>query len=81
MAVVTLRTLAFGRTLRIIGSALGRGRHLRTSRWTDYRSDLTRLTVTGYGPFPYQVDGDYLGETELLEISHEPNILRLVVPS
>lgn len=81
MAVVTLRTLAFGRTLRIIGSALGRGRHLRTSRWTDYRSDLTRLTVTGYGPFPYQVDGDYLGDTELLEISHEPNILRLVVPS
>ncbi len=80
LAVVTVRTLAFGRTLRIIGSALGQGRHLRTSRWTDHRSDLTRLTVTGYGPFPYQVDGDYLGETELLEISHEPNILRLVLP-
>ena len=56
------------------------GRHLRSSRWTDYRTDLTGITVTGYGPFPYQVDGDHLGDTEHLEITHEPEVLDLVMP-
>lgn len=81
LAVITLRTLAFARTMRIIGSALGNGKHLRASRWTDHRTDLASLTVTGYGPFPYQVDGDHLGDTELLEIKHEPDVLDLVMPT
>jgi diacylglycerol kinase family enzyme len=80
LACVTLRTLAFGRTMRIIGSALGSGRYLRSSRWTDHRVDLTSVTVEGYGPFPYQVDGDHLGDTEHLEIRHEPDVLDLVMP-
>jgi diacylglycerol kinase family enzyme len=80
LAMVTVRTLAFGRTMRIIGSALTAGRHLRTSRWTDHRTDLTEVTVTGYGPFPYQVDGDHLGDTEHLMIRHEPEVLDLVMP-
>jgi diacylglycerol kinase family enzyme len=80
LAMVTLRTLAFAKTMRIIGSALGSGKHLRSSRWTDHRTDLARVTVTGYGPFPYQVDGDHLGDTERLELSHEPDALHLVMP-
>jgi len=80
LAMVTLRTLAFVRAMRIIASALGNGKHLRSSRWTDHRVDLTGATVTGYGPFPYQVDGDHLGDTELLEIRHEPDVLDLVMP-
>jgi diacylglycerol kinase family enzyme len=80
LALVTLRTLAFGKTMRIIGSALTGSRHLRTSRHTEHRTDLTSLTVTGYGPFPYQVDGDHLGDTERLEIRHEPDVLYLVIP-
>jgi diacylglycerol kinase family enzyme len=80
LAMVTVRTLEFGRTMRIIGSALAGGRHLRTSRWTDHRVDLDQITIEGYGPFPYQVDGDYLGETERLEIRHEPEVLDLVLP-
>jgi diacylglycerol kinase family enzyme len=81
LASVTLRTLAFARTVRIIGSALAGGRHLRSSRWSEYRSDLSGITVTGYGPFPYQVDGDHLGDTEHLEITHEPEVLDLVMPA
>jgi diacylglycerol kinase family enzyme len=80
LASVTLRTLAFGRAMRIIGSALSGSRYLRTSKWTEHRTDLTSLTVTGYGPFPYQVDGDHLGDTERLEIVHEPEVLDLVLP-
>lgn len=80
LVALTVRTLAFGRTMRIIGSALTGGHHLRSSRWTDYRTDLTGFTVTGYGPFPYQVDGDHLGDTEHLELTHEPEVLDLVMP-
>ena len=80
LAVVTVRTMAFGPMLRIIGSALGRGKHLRTSSWTDHRVDQAHLTVTGHGPFPFQVDGDHLGDTERLEIRHVPDILDLVLP-
>jgi diacylglycerol kinase family enzyme len=80
LALITLRTLAFAKTMRIIGSALTGSRHLRTSRHTEHRTDLTSLTVTGYGPFPYQVDGDHLGDTEHLEIRHEPEVLDLVLP-
>jgi diacylglycerol kinase family enzyme len=77
---VTLRTMAFARTLRIIASALGSGRGLRRNRWVDYRSDLDGLRIEGYGPVPYQVDGEYLGEAETLTFRHEPDVLDLVHP-
>ncbi len=80
LAMVTLRTLGFARTMRIVASALGSGRHLRSTRWTDHRVDLEHVVVEGYGPFPYQVDGDHLGDTERLEIRHEPDVLDLVMP-
>jgi diacylglycerol kinase family enzyme len=80
LAAVTLRTLDPVKTLRVVGSALSTGRHLRNSRWVDHRVDLTGLEVTGFGPFPYQVDGDHLGDTDRLVFRHEPAILDLVVP-
>jgi diacylglycerol kinase family enzyme len=81
LAMVTLRTLAFARTMRIIGSALGTGKHLRNNRWTDYHHDFASVTVQGHGPFPYQVDGDHLGDTDRLEIHHEADVLDLVMPT
>ncbi|MEX2292381.1 MAG: diacylglycerol kinase family protein [Acidimicrobiales bacterium] len=80
LTMVTLRTLAFARTMRVIGSALGAGKYLRNNRWTDYTPDVTSVIVEGYGPFPYQVDGDHLGDTERLVITHAPDILDLVLP-
>ncbi|HEY3142561.1 MAG TPA: diacylglycerol kinase family protein [Acidimicrobiales bacterium] len=80
LASVTLRTMAFARTMRIIGSALGNARRLRRSRWVDHRTDLEGLTIQGYGPFPYQMDGEYLGEVEELTFRHAPEILKLVLP-
>jgi diacylglycerol kinase family enzyme len=79
LAMVTLRTLRFGPTMAVIGSALARGRHLRSSRWTDHRTDLTSIVIEGHGPFPYQVDGDHLGDIEHVELTHVPDILDLVM--
>jgi diacylglycerol kinase family enzyme len=80
LASVTLRTMAFGRTMRIIASALGRGAALRRSRWVDHRTDLDALSIRAYGPVPYQVDGDHRGDTERLDFRHEPEVLELVLP-
>lgn len=45
-----------------------------------HRDGVTAATITATEPFPYQVDGDYLGEVERLEFSYEPDCLTLVVP-
>jgi diacylglycerol kinase family enzyme len=80
LASITLRTMAFGRTMRIIASALRGGAALRRSRWVDHRTDLAALSVRAYGPVPYQVDGDHLGDAEQLDFRHEPEVLDLVLP-
>jgi diacylglycerol kinase family enzyme len=45
-----------------------------------HRDDVTSATITGTEPFPYQVDGDYLGEVTKLEFGYEPDVLTLVLP-
>lgn len=80
LAVTTIRSLRSWSFLALMASALGTGRRLRASRLVDYRADVSSLTIRGFGPFPYQVDGDYLGEVEALEFRHEPEVLRLVMP-
>jgi diacylglycerol kinase family enzyme len=46
----------------------------------DHRADQPSLVVEAYGEVPYQVDGDYLGTIERLELEHHPDAMRLVVP-
>jgi hypothetical protein len=47
----------------------------------DQRNDLDAITLTGHGPFPFQVDGDYLGEVEQLLLRYEPDCLELITVS
>ena len=46
----------------------------------EHRDGVTSATITGTEPFPYQVDGDYLGEVNRLDFGYEPDVLTLVVP-
>jgi diacylglycerol kinase family enzyme len=80
LASVTFRTLAFTTVLGTILTALRKGKVVRTSSRLDVRTDLTELTVTGHGPFPYQVDGDFLGSVEHVQLRHEPDCLDLFLP-
>jgi diacylglycerol kinase family enzyme len=93
LTLVTLRTIQLGPFLRLVGSTLGNGRRLRHDPKVDYRPSIERVTVAAWagdgdgragtaeaGRFPYQADGDYLGEAETLSISYEPDRLLLVVP-
>jgi diacylglycerol kinase family enzyme len=80
LAMVAVRTMAFVPLLSIVASALGLGVQVRRRRKVAYLPDLAGATAVGYGPFPYQVDGDFLGETEQLVFRHEPDVLDLVLP-
>ncbi len=81
LSMVTLRTLKVAPLLNLVGRSLSSGGGLRTGRHVDVRHDQAEVTVEGHGAFPYQVDGDYLGEIDRLVLRHEPNALRLVLPA
>ena len=65
-----LRTLY--RALRSDGVAAASG--------IDIATDVEKVTIEFPAPFPYQLDGDYLGDTTSLEIAHCPEVLKLVRP-
>lgn len=80
LGLVVLRDLSASTLLGAAAAALRGGADLGARAWVEQRSGLERLTVTGDGPFPYQVDGDFLGETESLEITYRASCLDVVVP-
>lgn len=80
LTLTTLRTLDLGTFLPLVVSALGDGSKLRGHPRVDYRSDVRAITVQGVGGherFSYQADGEYLGETEILRLTYEPDRLLL----
>jgi len=80
LVMVTIRTLKIFTVMGLIGSSLMGRKRVQHHPLVDYRTDLAEMTVKGHGPFPYQVDGDYLGEVTTLRFRHEPEILDLVLP-
>jgi diacylglycerol kinase family enzyme len=80
LSVVVVRTMDFAKVLGLVGSALGSGRHIRSSRHALVAHDLEGLEVVGHGPLPYQVDGDFLGQGEEFRFEHRRAALNLVVP-
>jgi diacylglycerol kinase family enzyme len=79
LAAVTFKTLGLLPLVRAVGSALA-GSDIRRLKWLDVRTDQDSLLVESDRPFPYQVDGDFLGELTRLELRHIPAALRLVLP-
>lgn len=81
LSVLTFRSLKVGRIVRLAVAALsGKGAHPKSGRHVDYHPNVTGFVVRADRPFPYQVDGDYLGEVGQLEFRYEPDSLTLVVP-
>ena len=80
LVAVTVRSLGMSMATTLARTAFMNPRTLRNSRSVDFRTDLDSFEVVGHRPFPYQVDGDYLGEVDRLQFRHEPNALNLVLP-
>lgn len=80
LSAVVLRDLSAATLVGAGLAALAGGRRLAGMGLVEVRTGLDSLRVEGYGPFPWQVDGDYLGETDSLEVRHRPDCLDIVVP-
>jgi diacylglycerol kinase family enzyme len=80
LSLTAFRTLRFGTLVPAAASALLSGRYLRRQPLIEQRSGLHGFTVRGPAPFPYQVDGDYLGTVEALEFAYQPDALTIVLP-
>lgn len=79
LGLVVLRDLSVSTLMGAATAALS-GAGLGERDCVEQRTGIERMTVTGHGPFPYQVDGDFMGETESLEIVHHPDVLDVVMP-
>lgn len=66
--------------LSIAARALLSPKLLHRHRDVVARDGVTAATVTDDEPFPYQVDGDYLGNVRRLDIAYVPDALTMVVP-
>ena len=62
---------------RFAGGAL-RGGGIEPAPHLDVWTDVEHFVIEHDTPFPYQVDGDALGDTQRLEFRHVPNALDLV---
>jgi diacylglycerol kinase family enzyme len=79
LVAITFQSLNIGALLGGLGGAL-KGGGVQASATLDVHTDLGALTIAHDTPFPYQLDGDYLGETRHLEFQHVPEAVRLVRP-
>ena len=79
LVVVTFRKMTTPLILKTLYSALRRG-GLETSSGIDIATDVENVKIEFPAPFPYQLDGDYLGDTTSIEIKNCPDALRLVRP-
>ena len=80
LVVVTFRKMTTPLMLKTLYSALRRG-GLETSSGIDIATDVENVKIEFPAPFPYQLDGDYLGDTTSIDIQHCPEALRLVRPT
>jgi diacylglycerol kinase family enzyme len=80
LTVTVMRTLRSAVVVRAAAAAVGRERYLTTSPEIVQRTDVVAVEVTADAPFPWQVDGDYLGEIGQLSVAYAPDCLTLVIP-
>ncbi len=79
LVAVTFRKLTTPLMMRTILNAI-RTDGIGVSSGVDIRTDVENINISFPNPFPYQLDGDYLGEQTLLHIEHRQDALRLVKP-
>jgi len=80
LVAVTFRTMRATAILSGLAGALRGDGGVQPSATLDAQAGLDHLVVEHDEPFPYQLDGDYLGDTTRLEFTHVPDAVRLVFP-
>lgn len=66
--------------LTLAGAAFTSPAMLHRHPSVEHRDGVHTATIRSTEPFPYQVDGDYLGDVTHLDLGYAPDVLTLVVP-
>jgi diacylglycerol kinase family enzyme len=80
LVVITFTTMKVGAILMGLGGAL-RGGGVKPTKYLDVHDGVSSFRIEHHLPFPYQLDGDYLGEITSLDFRHVPDAVRLVRPN
>lgn len=80
LSVTVVKTRHAPGMLSLAATAFMSPKLLHRRRDVEHRANVTRATITGDTQFPYQVDGDYLGDVARLDVAYVPDALSLVVP-
>ena len=80
LSLVTFDKLTLATLLPVLVAALGKGaKPNKRGHFTTVR-DLKSAAVVGSRPVPYQLDGEYAGEAQRIELSWSSEELLIVVP-
>ena len=80
LAALAFKDLRLSTLAGAAGAALGSGRKLAEKKSLERRAPVGSVTLAGHRPFGYQMDGDYLGKVDSLQLGHQPSCLDLIVP-
>ena len=79
LVAITFRKLTTPHMVSTLLQAI-RTEGISASSGIDIQTEVEDIKISFPAPFPYQLDGDYLGEQTSLHIEHCPDALRLVKP-
>jgi len=79
LSMMALTKLSPGVLVRLV-HALRSEDGLAESKNTRHWSNIHQATITGFRPFPYQVDGEIIDPVDDLQISYRPDAINLVLP-
>jgi diacylglycerol kinase family enzyme len=80
LTLVTFQKLTLRTLLPVVAAAFGNGIKPQTAQHVSFIRGAHGASIKGHRPVPYQLDGDYLGESEMIELRWAEGALRLVVP-
>ena len=80
LSLVTLRSLSAPNLTRLMLASLRSDDGVTSNKGVDVRHEVTSARITSTTPFPYQLDGDYLGDVTSVDLRWEQDALQLVVP-
>ena len=85
LALTSLTRFKVGDVANTLGSTIGGAVRLARDPTVVQRADLEALRMTAIGAaagerFPWQVDGDYLGEIDALDVVYVPDAIAVVLP-
>ncbi len=78
LSLTVIRSRHATSLIGVAARAFLRPRSVGGHRDVVHRDDVSGATIASEEPFPYQVDGDYLGDVRRLDVAYVPDCLTLV---